>query len=434
MNIIDRRPNPKGKSLSNRQRFIARAKTELRGAVQEALRKRNVADVDHGEQVSIPAKGLAEPTFRYDRRSGKSDYVVPGNKEYVVGDEIPRPSGGSGGNGSEGSPDGDGEDSFEFALSKEEFLDLFFEGLKLPRLVEKMFKKSMALYFVRAGYTLSGSPANLAVVRTMRNAQARRISSKGSKSLEEKALEETIREADARQESARAAELFEQLIELRKRRPRSVHARGNVPYIDPVDVRYKNFAAISKPNTHAVMFCLMDVSGSMTEKMKDLAKQFFMLLHIFLERRYRTVDIVFVRHTSTAEEVDEETFFHSRETGGTIVSTALEKMLAIVRERYPLDAWNIYGAQASDGGNYAADNSRCIELLDGSVLPLCQYFAYIEVGDGPKGLMGLARRSDLWDSYATVAPKYPASFAMRCVGDRTQIFSVFHELFSKERT
>ena len=90
------------------------------------------------------------------------------------------------------------------------------------------------------------------------------------------------------------------------------------------------------------MFCLMDVSGSMTEAMKDLAKRFFMLLHVFLMRRYRQVDIVFIRHTSTAEEVDEETFFYSRETGGTVVSTALEKMLEIARARYPTDRWNIY--------------------------------------------------------------------------------------------
>ena len=79
------------------------------------------------------------------------------------------------------------------------------------------------------------------------------------------------------------------------------------------------------------MFCLMDVSGSMTEQMKDLAKRFFMLLHVFLTRRYKHVDIVFIRHTSSAQEVDEDTFFHSRETGGTIVSTALDEMMRVVR-------------------------------------------------------------------------------------------------------
>ena len=191
------------------------------------------------------------------------------------------------------------------------------------------------------------------------------------------------------------------------------------------------FERVPRPNTEAVMFCLMDVSGSMTEAMKDLAKRFFMLLHVFLIRRYRHVDIVFIRHTSTAEEVDEETFFYSRETGGTVVSTALEKMLEIARARYPTDRWNIYAAQASDGDNYGADSGRCVSLLGGEVLPLCQYFAYVEVGDGMGGsLTGLSRDSDLWRAYSEVAPAHP-HFVMRRVGDPSQIFSVFHELFAK---
>ena len=423
MNIVDRRPNPKGKSLGNRQRFIARAKAEIKGAVQEALRKRKVAEVGNGEKVAIPTKGISEPSFRHSRRTGRSEYIVPGNKEYVVGDEIPRPSGGGGGGGSEGSPDGEGEDSFEFTLSKDEFLDMFFEDLELPDLVKKTLKETTATDIMRAGYTVSGAPANLSVARTMRNSMARRISLRRPKQGDVEALERELEELEAAGEDEAAARIRGEL-EILSRRAKLI------PYIDPVDVRYKRFERIPRPNTQAVMFCLMDVSGSMTEAMKDLAKRFFMLLHIFLERRYRTVDVVFIRHTSTAEEVDEETFFYSRETGGTVVSSALEKMLEVARARYPLDVWNIYAAQASDGDNYGADSGRCVELLGGEVLPLCQYFAYIEVGEGGDSLMG--RDSDLWRSYAQVAPAH-AHFAMKRVADRTQIFPVFHELFSKER-
>ncbi|MDB5405996.1 MAG: hypothetical protein JWL84_908 [Rhodospirillales bacterium] len=424
MNIVDRRPNPKGKSLSNRQRFIARARAELKGAVQDALRKRKVAEVGSGEKVSIPTKGIGEPSFRHSRRTGHSDYVVPGNKEYVVGDEIPRPSGGGGGSGgSDGAPDGEGEDSFEFTLSKEEFLDMFFEDLELPDLVKKTLKESTATDMSRAGYTISGAPANLSVTRTMRNSMARRISMRRPKPIEVELLEAELAQA----ESAGAADEVARLtleIETLLRRTKLI------PFIDPVDVRYKRFEHIPRPNTQAVMFCLMDVSGSMTEGMKDLAKRFFMLLHVFLERRYKTVDVVFIRHTSTAEEVDEETFFYSRETGGTVVSSALEKMLEIARARYPLDTWNIYAAQASDGDNYGSDSGRCVEMLNGKVLPLCQYFAYIEVGDAGDGPM--MRDTDLWHSYSQVAPGH-SHFAMKRVSDPTQIFSVFHELFSKER-
>ena len=137
MNIVDRRPNPKGKSLSNRQRFLSRARAEVKSAVQNALRKRKVADVEHGEKVAIPMRGIVEPVFHHSRRTGRTEHVVPGNKEYVRGDEIPRPTGGEGRGGSQGSPDGSGEDAFEFTLSKDEFLDMFFEDLELPDLVKK---------------------------------------------------------------------------------------------------------------------------------------------------------------------------------------------------------------------------------------------------------------------------------------------------------
>jgi uncharacterized protein len=422
MNIVDRRPNPKGKSLGNRQRFISRAKGELRDAVQDSLKRRKVGEVGNGEKVAIPTKGISEPVFHHSRRTGKSEYVVPGNKEYVAGDEIERPSGGGGGRGSEGSPDGEGEDDFEFTLSKEEFLDMFFEDLELPDLIKKTLKETTATDIMRAGFTVAGSPANLSVIRTMRNSMARRISLKRPKQAEIDAVQQALDEATERADEAAVARLTHELEVLQRR-------TKVIPYIDPIDVRYNRFERVPKPNTQAVMFCLMDVSGSMTEAMKDLAKRFFMLLYVFLQRRYKTVDIVFIRHTSTAEEVDEDTFFYSRETGGTVVSTALDQMLKIVNERYPTGTWNIYAAQASDGDNYGADSGRCVELLGQHILPLCQYFAYIEVGDGSGGPM---RDSDLWRSYGEVTPAHD-HFAMKRVNDPTQIFSVFHELFAKER-
>jgi hypothetical protein len=374
--------------------------------------------------VAIPTRGITEPVFHQRRRTGRTEHVVPGNKEYLRGDEIPRPNGGEGRSGSQGSPDGSGEDAFEFTLSKEEFLDMFFEDLELPDLVKKSLKETFAVDLQRAGYTVTGSPANLSIRRTMRNSMARRISLRRPKPWELDAIRAAIEEARARGSDVEAEKLTREFERLE-------HRSKIIPYIDPLDVRYNRFERVPRPNTEAVMFCLMDVSGSMTEAMKDLAKRFFMLLHVFLIRRYRHVDVVFIRHTSTAEEVDEETFFYSRETGGTVVSTALEKMLEIARARYSTDRWNIYAAQASDGDNYGADSGRCVALLGGEVLPLCQYFAYVEVGDGMGGgLTGLSRDSDLWRAYSEVAPAHP-HFAMRRVGDPSQIFSVFHELFAK---
>ena len=427
MNIIDRRPNPKGKSLANRQRFIDRARGEVKKALVDALKRRKVGETDGGEKVSIPSRGIAEPAFHLSGRGGKRDYIVPGNKKYIVGDRIERPPSGEGGGRGGASPEDGGEqDAFEFVLSKDEFLNLFFEDLELPDLVKTRLKETEATQLTRAGFSVAGTPANLNLRRTMRNSLARRISLNRPTAAEIAALERQVEAALAADDAESAAQGSLDL-EIAQRRAR------RVAYIDPVDVRYNRFERVPKPNTQAVMFCLMDVSGSMTEAMKDLAKRFFLLLHVFLTRRYKHVEIVFIRHTSNAQEVDEDTFFHSRETGGTIVSTALDEMLKVMRERYSPDNWNIYAAQASDGDNYTEDSDRCSQLLGGEILPLTQYFAYIEVGAEATLRHGFpSPPTDLWRTYSQIAEQHK-NFAMRKVADQTQIFPVFHELFAKQR-
>jgi uncharacterized protein len=427
MNIIDRRPNPKGKSLANRQRFIDRARGEVKRALSDALKRRKVGESDGGEKVSIPTRGITEPMFHRASSGGWRDYIVPGNKKFVVGDTIERPPSGEGdGRGSASPEDGGEQDAFEFVLSKEEFLNLFFEDLELPDLVKTRLKESEATQLSRAGFSVAGTPANLNLVRTMRNSLARRISLHRPTPSEIAALQRQVEAALAADDAEGAAQGSLDLDNAQRKARR-------VAYIDPVDVRYNRFERVPRPNTQAVMFCLMDVSGSMTEAMKDLAKRFFLLLHVFLTRRYKHVEIVFIRHTSNAQEVDEETFFHSRETGGTIVSTALEEMLRIVRDRYNPANWNIYAAQASDGDNYTEDSDRCSQLLGGEILPLSQYFAYIEVGAEATLRHGFpSPPTDLWRTYGQIAAEH-SNFAMRKVADPTQIFPVFHELFAKQR-
>jgi len=427
MHIVDRRLNPSGKNLANRQRFMRRAKSMIRKAVHESSASRSIKDADQGGEVVLPAQGVQEPSFHRSSTGGIRDHLLPGNKEYIAGDTIPRPQGGGGGRGSEGSPDGEGEDDFRFALSRDEFVDLFLEDLELPDLAKRRVVSAEAVSYHRAGYSVSGSPANLALNRTVRNSLSRRIALRRPKPGELDALREEIAAfGDDEEHAARRLELEEELR--RKQRRTSL-----IPYIDPLDVRYKRFEAIPKPVAQAVMFCLMDVSGSMTEHMKDLAKRFYVLLYIFLKRRYKNVDVVFIRHTHQASEVDEDTFFNSPETGGTVVSTALEEMQKVIEERYSPDNWNIYAAQASDGDNTASDNDRTAHLLTQVLLPSCQYYAYLEVGrDSEHFPPGFIRRdSDLWQTYSSII-KNGAPMAMRKVGHRRDIYPVFRELFAKK--
>lgn len=416
MHIIDRRLNPKAKSLGNRQRFIRRARDEIRNAVNEALKKRKISEVESGEKIRIRAKSLNEPSFRMGK-DGSRDFVLPGNKEFVVGDTIPKPPDGGGGGGGHGSPDGHGEDDFVFTLSKDEFLDLFFEDLKLPNLIKTKLKDVRSPTPVRAGYTIDGSPSKLNRVRTMRNSVARRIALRRPSLEEIRKLEEEIEAAEGERPPDESA-----LTLLRERLARFHHLRKTVAFIDPFDLKYNRFERQPKPVTQAVMFCLMDTSASMTQSLKDLAKRFFMLLHIFLSRHYREVDVVFIRHTSVASEVDEDTFFRSTETGGTVISSAFEEMRKVVKARYPPDEWNIYAAQASDGANDLGDMGRCIDMLDQTILPVCQYFAYIEVGTH-------ISESIIWNGFTPLTGTH-RHFAMRHVSSPGDIYPVFHDLFS----
>ncbi len=273
----------------------------------------------------------------------------------------------------------------------------------------------------RAGISTDGNPSQLDMGRTMRQSMARRIGLRRPKGPEVRAIEEEIAALEA--EGGHA----ERLSELRAELELALRRLARVPWVDPVDLRYRRFTPVPKPTTRAVMFCLMDVSGSMTESMKDLAKRFFLLLHVFLERRYKRVDVVFIRHTEVAEEVDEQRFFSDPRTGGTVVSTAIEELRRIQRERYPADGWNIYAAQASDGDNAGSDTRRAVALLETEVLPLVQHFAYIEVAASLAMMRG---ETDLWRGYAPLAERAPR-LAMRRVAERRDIFPVFRDLFGK---
>lgn len=420
MHIIDRRLNPKSKSLGNRQRFVRRARAHIRDAVTDALKRRKVSDVEGSESISISSKDLSEPSFGFDRGTGQRDFVLPGNADYQAGDQIQKPPQQSGGSGQEGSDEGDGEDAFAFTLSREEFLDMFFEDLELPNLAKQKLKKMETPLWARAGFATNGSPAKLNKVRTMRNSLARRIALSRPKTSELKALEGELFEAEAKDDTARATEIRAELERLRTR-------MRAISFIDPVDVRYNRFDRKPKPTAQAVMFCLMDASASMTQDLKDLAKRFYMLLHIFLKRHYRDVDVVFIRHTSSAQEVDEDAFFHGRATGGTVVSSALIEMQRIVKERYPVDDWNIYAAQASDGHNFRDDMDRCLTLLDNDIIPMCQYFAYIEVGD--EAYSSTPSDSLVWQGYTQLVDSHP-HFAQRQVFEPADIFPVFRDLFA----
>jgi uncharacterized sporulation protein YeaH/YhbH (DUF444 family) len=419
MHIVDRRLNPHGKSLENRQRFLRRAKALVQNAVRQSTESRDIRDILNGGDVVIPIGGIEEPRISRGRE-GTRNTVLPGNKTFAEGDLLKRPDGGGSGSGS--GPDeggeGDAEDTFRFVLTSEEFLNLFLDDLELPDLAKRQLAESDLEVPVRAGYSVSGSPANIAIGRTMRTAMMRKVALRRPRTEAIEALGADIGVCEDDEERQVLQDKLDALVARKNR----------IPFVDPLDLRYRRFDVEKKPIAQAVMFCLMDVSGSMSEHMKDLAKRFYMLLYIFLRRRYRRVDIVFIRHTEHAEEVDEQTFFYSPATGGTKVSSALEAMQQIVATRYNPSTWNIYAAQASDGDNGYADGARTEHVLRSAILPVSQYFAYLEVGD-PDG--GRHSATTLWTLYEGIRAGCP-TLSARKVNARSEIFPVFRDLFRKQ--
>jgi uncharacterized protein len=429
--LIDRRLNPRDKSLGNRQRFLKRARAQIKEAVDRSVKDRGIADASKGGRIGIAPKGIHEPRFHH-AAGGNRRWVLPGNKEFVAGDEIDKPLDGEGqGSGGQASAGGEAQDDFIFTISPDEYLDILFDDLELPDLVKVTIKDHCTTEFHRAGFTNTGPAPNLNVLRTMRNSLGRRLALNRPSlaQIEELEAELALLEADEPldiEKRQRAVQLFAEIDMLRRR-------RGSISYIDPLDIRYNRFEQRPVPKSKAVIFCLMDVSGSMGEHEKDLAKRFFILLHLFLHRKYQRVDLVFIRHTHAAKEVDEQEFFHSQESGGTVVSSALEEMLKVIGARYSPDEWNIYAAQASDGDNFSNDTPHCVELLENSILPICQYFAYIEIlGEHEAEYRQQSRGGkDLWVGYSQIAEPH-ANFAMRHVARRSDIWPVFRDLFSRQ--
>ncbi|MBH2017997.1 MAG: YeaH/YhbH family protein [Burkholderiales bacterium] len=416
--VIDRRLSGKNKSIGNRERFLRRYRKQIRAAVRQAVSGRSIHDIEQGEDITLPRRDVSEPVFGHGS-GGSQERVYPGNRDYVRGDHIARPQGGSGdgGQGPGAGQDGTSEDDFEFRITREEFMQYFFDDLALPHLLRTQLLPDVPEWKThRAGFISEGTPTNLHVVRSMRKALSRRIAMGGDARRQLRKLElllvTMLRDASTPRSEILALNAEIEALQRRLQK---------IPFLDPFDLRYRNRVKVPLPASRAVMFCLMDVSGSMNEARKDMAKRFFILLYLFLMRHYEKTDVVFIRHHTQAAEVSEDEFFHSTESGGTVASSALTLMHQIIQERYPSNEWNIYGAQASDGDNWLQDSAKCRALLVEKLLPVSRYFAYLQVAE---------ESQNLWEEYAQVCKSHP-HFAMQKVTDATGIYPIFRELFKK---
>lgn len=417
--FIDRRLNGKNKSAVNRQRFLRRYKKQIKEAVSDAVNQRSIQDLEASENISIPQRDINEPFF-HQGQGGDRQRVLPGNDQFTKGDKVERPPQGQGSGSGDGdaSDSGEGQDEFQFNISKDEYLDILFDDLELPNLQETDVDQLIEYKTSRAGFTNDGVPSNINIVRSLQSSLARRIAMGASKRSRLRELTTRLEEArnDPHCPQQDIVALEQEVEELKK-------MLAAIPFIDTFDLKFNNFVKTPVPSTQAVMFCLMDVSGSMDQATKDMAKRFFLLLYLFLTRSYEKIEVVFIRHHTQAKEVDEHEFFYSQETGGTIVSSALQLTKEIIEERYPSSQWNIYAAQASDGDNWADDSPKCRQLLDKHLLPAVRHYSYIEITS--------RAHQTLWHEYAELSQQY-ANFAIRHVKHAEEILPTFRDLFAKK--
>ncbi|HYG40409.1 MAG TPA: YeaH/YhbH family protein [Cytophagales bacterium] len=416
-NIIDRRLNSRGKSISNRQRFLKRVEDQIKKALPDVVSQESLKDSGTGGTVKVPIKGLDEPSFGHDPQTGTKQIVRPGNDRFSEGDRIPKPKDGEGDSGSgkgSNSPEVT-EDNFVVILSRDEFLQFFFDDLELPNLVKKFMQETNSFENRRAGYTKNSIPSRLNVKTTYQQSLARQISLQG---VYKKKLEKLNEQLTATIDPIEI-ELLKKEIERVKRQ------LATIPFFDNVDLRYNHFEMVPIPATSAVMFCIMDVSGSMGYHEKDISKRFFTLLYLFLTKQYENVELVFIRHHTEAKEVNEEEFFNSKESGGTMVAPSLSLMHKIIKERYSNNQWNIYGCQASDGDVWAdSDAQESAQILKEDILPLVQYMAYIEINKS-------VHSSSLWNVYNSLADDI--QFSVQKIYEVNEIWPVFRGLFKKSK-
>lgn len=463
--IIDRRGQSSGQTTASRRRFRERYKGYIKKAVDRAISDGNVTDIGAGgTDVSIPKRDLKQPHISHGQ-GGINDIVHPGNKEFIGGERFRRPNGGgSGGNGEGAGQNGGGEDDFTFHLSEEEFLKYLFDDLELPNLEEKREADLTKYKRQRAGIVSSGPHSKLDLARSKSEKLGRVMGMSANANRKMLALLQEKREilrayapnyvppADPAKvkvvkptempmaqrirgikgqivklsaefgaavepnDSKRMAEIDS---EIKKLAPGLKNAAA---WNESTDLKYRFDTKKPLPNSKAVMICIMDVSGSMTQEHKDQAKIFYFLLYRFLKRHYLKTDIVFVRHHTEAKEVDEKEFFYGRETGGTTVSSALQLTRQIIDQRYGDGNWNIYGAQASDGDNWADDTRACKPMIEDLLKDMQAYF-YTEIT--PRD------HQNLWHMYAEIQAKHPDQFWMGQIRNRQEIFPIFREFFQR---
>lgn len=437
--FVDRRRTGRGKSLNNRQKLLKRIKDSIKNAKPEDIDADGIhkGGSAHGANsytnpVKVARHALSEPTLHYDPNTGDREIVLIGNDKWLKGDEFPISTGGGGGGRGRGNgPGEDGEDDFIINISRSEFFDVFFEDCELPDLKETHEKDLPEHIMQRAGFQKVGNPGQLSVIRSFKHSKARRLALTKDSRDELELLEEELEwltsdgcefpgGTDAW--AVRMQEVTTRIAELKAK----INAVG---LYEDVDLRYRKSERVQVKASDAVLAMLMDISGSMDEDKKRMARKFFTLQYAFIVKKYPQTDLIFIAHTDEAEEMTEEEFFTTRKSGGTIVSPAWELLHKIIKERYDAAQTNIYVSYAGDGDNWDSDNKLVLEAIEGSgLLSKIRHAVYVQVGQSFAA--GYGSGSTLWNVMQSIASSNK-KLATTKIAEEGEVFEKFKQIYKK---
>jgi uncharacterized sporulation protein YeaH/YhbH (DUF444 family) len=440
--FIDRRKTGRGKSLPNRQRLLRRIKDAIKAAKPQDIDAGGVKSMGgaagpkgNANPVKVTKASLHEPTFHYARNTGEHDIVLIGNDEWERGDEFPL-SGEEEGKGGVGGPGDDGEDDFIAHVSRDEYLNVFFEDCELPDLQETHEKDLPEAKWKPAGFKKDGNPGQLAMIRSFKNAKPRKmvLTAESRRELEKlqedrAVLVKQVEELSADDEQLIVLqceiEIIDKQIEYLERKI------AGVPSFEKLDLRYRKREKVLVKAAEAVFAMIMDISGSMDEDKKRMARKFFSLQYAFIKRKYPQTDLIFIAHTDEPWEMDEEEFFSTRKSGGTIVSPAYELLHTIIKRDYDAHETNIYLSQGSDGDNWDIDNSEIIPALEESgLLAKLRFMSYAQVGQSFASGYGSVTLWTVLESIMNSTKKV----AMVKIDNDTEVFEKFLKIYKKKGT
>ena len=333
------------RAANDRSRHRKKVERAIKDSIRDVVAEESIIGQNGKKKVRIPIRGIKEHQFVYGNNENNKRVGSAQGKKVQQGQRIgKRQPGSQQGNGNKPG-NKPGEEMYEIEMSLEELAEYLFADLNLPELEKKRFKFITEEKMKRKGKRPYG-------IRP-------RLSKK-----------ETIKQKIRRKKAAIKTGTFDE------------DSGDRFPFHDS-DLRYKHIAPVQKDNTTAVIFFVMDVSGSMTKSKKFLARSFFFLLYQFINHKYSSVDVVFVSHTTDAHEVNEEQFFTRATGGGTMASSALEKVKEIIEKRYHPNNWNIYTFYCGDGENWPSDNDPTIEHFN-YLKDINQMMCYTEIGEAPE--------------------------------------------------